>query len=213
MTKPLLPMLLLVFTLTSSLFSEEIIERVPKSYSLALGWEWAHKNAISPSEPHGFIAMFDYAWQVSGIDGSRVATYITIPLGYSYFPQDSSMGILSYGWTIRHDLLKKERNKPVMPFIAYGLLLNQLNYEGDEGKRFGHQTRFDAGAEFFVDKPWRLFTKLEWSMTRFPERTSSESDWVYRLGAKVGVRFCKPARKRNVIPETAEVEANSSVKR
>jgi len=173
-------------------------ERVPKQYSLEFGGIYAHKNEISHESLPGATVLFDYSWQLSGLDGTRPASFITVPMGYTVFSGDSSLSILQYGWTIRHDLTK---STPVIPFLGYGLLLNQLHYEGDKGSRFGHQTRFDVGAEWFNDRPFHLFAKGEWSMTRFPERTGG-SDWFYSAGVKVGVRFCKaPREKKNTIAE------------
>jgi hypothetical protein len=174
------------------------IERVPKQYGLEFGGSYIHKNAISNQAVGGAAVMFDYSWQLSGLDGTRAKSFISVPIGYTYFSQNPTMGILSYGWTIRHELLK---DKLVIPYLGYGLLLNQLSYELDKGKRFGHQTRFDVGAEWLQDKPFHLFTKAEWSMTRFPDRDNEESDWVYRLAFKVGVRFCKPARDKTAKPK------------
>lgn len=181
---------LLLLTIFTTIFA---FERVPKQYSLALGSVYGHKNEVSGEKMPGATVMFDYSWQLSGLDGSRASSFITVPIGYTYFKSNPQISILSYGWTIRHNLLKK---KPIIPFLGYGLLLNQLKDERDKGKRFGHQTRFDAGCEWLLDKPLHLFTKVEWSMTRFPERTSEESDWLYTVALKVGVRLCKKARSK-----------------
>ncbi len=167
------------------------IERVPKQFGLEFGGAYIHHNEISDQSVAGTTVMFDYSWQLSGLDGTRAKAFISVPIGYTYFSQNPRISILSYGWTIRHEILK---NKPVIPFLGYGLLLNQLSYELDKGKRFGHQTRFDVGAEWLQNKRIHLFTKAEWSMSRFPDRDASESDWIYRVEFKVGVRLCKQAR-------------------
>jgi len=179
--------ILLVFVCVVSVFS---LERVPKQYGLEFGGLYGHRNDVSGVESFGVTIMFDYSWQLSGLDGTRAASYISVPIGYTYFQDEPTLKILSYGWTIRHDLLK---DKTVVPFLGYGLLLNQLSDQRDAGKRFGHQTRFDLGCEWFLDKPLHLFTKTEWSMTRFPDREGG-SDWMYRVALKVGVRYCKTSR-------------------
>lgn len=168
-------------------------ERVPKQYALEVGGVYAHKNEVSGDMITGAIVMFDYSWQLSGLDGSRPASFISVPIGYTYYKADPKLSILSYGWTVRHNILK---DKSVLPFVGYGLLLNQLSYEEDKGKRFGHHTRFDVGCEWLNEKPLHLFTKIEWSITRFPDRLKEESDWMYTFAIKVGARFCKPVRER-----------------
>lgn len=180
--------LLLLLLSSSTIYA---FERVPKQYALEVGALYAHKNEYGGPKSPGTVIMFDYSWQLSGLDGSRPASFISVPIGYNYFFEKPKSAILSYGWTIRHNLLKE---KKVLPFIGYGLLLNQLSFDGDKGKRFGHQTRFDFGCEWQQQKIVHLFVKTEWSMTRFPDRQTDESDWLYTLALKVGARLCKPVR-------------------
>lgn len=181
--------LVLLIAMVTSTYS---FERVPKQYALETGGIYAHKNEVSQVKSPGVIVMFDYSWQLSGLDGSRAASFISVPIGYTYFTEDPTVSILSYGWTIRHNLLKK---RSILPFLGYGLLLNQLSFKPEKGKRFGHQTRFDVGCEWKTERPIHLFSKIEWSMTRFPDRLTDDSDWLYSLALKVGVRLFKPARK------------------
>lgn len=180
----------LLLLITTQLFA---FERVPKQFSLATGGIYLHRNDIFQEKDPGITVMFDYSWQLSGLDGTRPSSYISVPLGYSHFFTTSKLSIFSYGWTVRHNLLKQ---KKIIPFLGYGLLLNQLHYEPEKGKRYGHQTRFDAGCELHTGKPVTLFTKLEWSMTRFPQRFVDEIDKLYTVVIKIGVRYNKPPRKR-----------------
>jgi len=179
--------LLVLLSLTTLIYS---YERVPKQYSLEFGGVYNHKNMATNLESKGITTLFDYAWQLSGLDGSKPKSFITVPMGYTYFLNED-LRILSYGWTVRHDLFK---DKKFIPFMGYGLLLNQLSSELHKGSRFGHQTRFDIGCDWVIKPKVHLFSKAEWSMTRFPDITGG-SDWIYRVALKLGIRLYKPARK------------------
>jgi hypothetical protein len=112
-------------------------------------------------------ALFEFGWQVGGLTG-RPAAYIGIPLQISWAPRsgdgDPSYA-LAYGWTVRHDLLGKGRR--IVPFLGYGLLLNQFFVPSVSGHVLGHETRFDAGADIRLSGAARLLVKVEYSMSYF----------------------------------------------
>jgi hypothetical protein len=106
---------------------------VPKNVSLETGYKYVLNSDFSELGKNAVTGLLDYAWQVSGLDGSR-GIFITIPLGYTYLPAPvgrEKASILAYGWTIRHEVLKKE-NWGL--FLGYGLLLNQLFISSKEGR-------------------------------------------------------------------------------
>jgi hypothetical protein len=164
------------------------MEKVPKQYSVETGYIYTFDNGFENSGSNGGHLLLDYAWQLSGFHKKKAA-YITVPLGYSWLigqGDEKDLRILSYGWTVRHELA---RDKDMIPFIGYGLLLNQLRQEGTEGSIFGHQTQFEFG--FNYNKPQRVkpFIKLEYSMIRFPQFGSDQSYRMNHLALKLGVRL------------------------
>jgi hypothetical protein len=181
--------ILIVFTLlmcSTVLFSQEL-KKAPKSLSLEVGYRYLASNTFD-LKTQGSTLLFDYAWQLSGFTG-RPAAFISVPLGYtSFFGGDGEKtgGILSYGWTVRHNL---SANKKTIPFFGYGLLLNQLRLSGTDGSIFGHQTRFDYGYTFNSDKKIKPFVKIEYSYTRYPRFGQKESDKIHAFELKGGVRF------------------------
>lgn len=177
---------LLLALLSGHLMASEF-QKVPKQYSVETGYRYVFSNSFGLA-PHGTTFLFDYGWQLSGFSGKPPA-YITVPLGYTflYGTEGQSNGrILSYGWTIKHNL--KGTNK-LVPFLGYGLLLNQLSIEGTEGKVFGHQTRFDFGYIYKQTLRWNPFVKLEYSITRYPSLGKRKADQIHAAEVKLGVNF------------------------
>lgn len=179
---------LVLFILTNSLsVLSQTIDKVPKFKSFEVGYRHISSTSFD-LKTEGLTFLFDYAWQLSGFNG-KPAAFISVPLGYTYlFGGDGthSGGILSYGWTVRHDL---RANRRTIPFFGYALLLNQLRLNNVEGSSFGHQTRFDFGYMFKADKKLNPYLKVEYSFTRYPHLGIKESDKIHAFEIKGGIRF------------------------
>lgn len=188
--RKLLLSLLLVGSMLNG-YSQENLIKAPKVKSLELGYYNIASSTFSNISNHGITALFDYSWQLSGFNNSRAAAYISVPLGYTYFHNFSndstknSTRILAYGWTVKHDLAK---DKKVVPFLGYGLLLNQLSFKDVVGRTFGHQTRFDFGLDFH-NCSMVHYLKVEYSFTRYPQFGKSKSEIVHAASIKYGFRF------------------------
>lgn len=163
----------------------------------------SYTQGVFTNEPnHGLMANIDLAYQIGGLDGRLPAVYLSIPLGFTaLFDQKQALfqsdpfvtngvkgsginGVLAYGFNIRHDFLKGE----IRPFVAYGLLLNQLFFNNAFGRILGHETRFDLGMEL-LDKngPFSGQFRLSFSIAIFGELGRKESFYDYVLTAAVGV--------------------------
>ena len=178
--------LIIGILLTQDLISNTI-DKVPKQYSIEMGYRMVSANDFEGLNSMGTTILFDYAWQLSGFI-SKKPSYISVPLGYTYLfhgKGEKSARILSYGWSVRHDLLKE---KSWTPFIGYSLVLNQLSIESTEGQLFGHQTKFDFGLDHMISEKLTMFTKIEYSMTRYPQ-LEKESSWMRAYEFKFGLRF------------------------
>jgi len=167
--------------------AQEALKKAPKFVSVEMGYRYLPTTTYDIKN-QGFTLLADYAWQLSGFTG-KPAAYLSVPLGYTHLFGNngaSSGGILSYGWTVRHEL--KATGKAI-PFIGYGLLLNQLRINDTPGSVFGHQTCLNAGYRFKTGKKFDLYTKLEYSYARFPHLGSKKSDSMQGVELKVGVRL------------------------
>jgi hypothetical protein len=162
--------------------------KVPKFISVELGYRFLPSTTFD-FKNQGITFLADYAWQLSGFDGKKAPAFISVPLGYTYFFRGNgtqSGGILSYGWTVRHHL--KATGKAI-PFLGYGLLLNNLRMDSTPGSVFGHQTCLDFGYLFKTEKKASIYTKLEYSFSRYPHLGEKKSDSMQGIELKVGVRF------------------------
>lgn len=164
-------------------------DRVPKEYSFEIGTRYVFANSFENQAEWGYTALFDYAWQLSGFN-KKSASFISVPLGYTVLmpatENDSRVSILSYGWTVRHEI---GRDKKWIPFLGYALLLNQLREQGTEGTVFGHQTKFDLGLHLNTSGRLNYYTKLEYSFTRYPALGKDKSDQMHAAEIKIGVQF------------------------
>lgn len=179
----------ILFLLCSAVVGQaQNTHKVPKYKSFELGYRYIPSSSFD-IQKHGTTFLFDYAWQLSGFSG-KPAGFISVPIGYTLLrgsePNVPNASILSYGWTVKHHL---KSGRPNIPFLGYGLLLNQLSIDGTSGKVFGHQTRFDFGYLFRADEKWSPFAKAEYSMTRYPQLGQKKADMMQALEIKLGVRF------------------------
>lgn len=186
----LLAFALIVFDLGLNAQENKLL-KAPKQYSFEVGY----RNLFSQSKftnqsTHGYGMLFDYAWQLSGFDGTKNKSFISVPLGYTVLmPDDTfskSVHMLNYGWTVRHEL---GRNKPVIPFIGYGLLLNNMRITDTEGSLFGHQTQFDFGLNFKTNSRISYYTKIEYSYTSYPQFNEPERIRLHYFDLRIGARF------------------------
>jgi hypothetical protein len=188
MTKKLI---LIAIIILLSFVSNAQMSKVPKQYSFEFGYRnlFSHQNVLI-NATHGYGALFDYAWQLSGFDGTKNASFITIPMGYTVImPNDdisARVSMLNYGWTVRHEL---SRNKTYTPFVGYGLFLNDLRFQNTEGSVFGHQTQFDFGINFNTKTRLKYFAKIQYSYTSYPQLNEPERIRLHYADLRLGFRF------------------------
>lgn len=182
----------------ANLTAQEIsIAKVPKQLSMEFGYrnvftvlDKSTLNTFSNEASHGYGFLFDYAWQLSGLNGKRAAAFITVPIGYTIMMPDNDLNkritMLNYGWTVRHEL---GVNRKIIPFLGYGLLLNTLKIDGTLGSVMGHQTQFEGGLNFNTATRLKYFAKLQCSYTSYPKMGAKERIHFMYADLRVGVRF------------------------
>ena len=184
---------------TDSLHKYINIVKVPKQYSFEFGYRnlfsVIDKTPIdhSPyvnSATHGYGFLFDYAWQLSGLNKKRPAVFLSVPMGYTVILPDNSgskrISMLNYGWTTRHELAV---NKPIIPYVSYGLFLNTLKIDGKPGGVMGHQTQFEGGLNFNTKSKLKYFAKVQYSYTSYPKLGVKERIHFQYADVRLGVRF------------------------
>lgn len=189
------------FIFTLNTFSQQTLDeykmiKVPHQLSLETGY----RNVFSlidrsgvmngNSATHGVGALFDYGWQVSGLDGKKPAVYLTVPIGYTKLFADyatsKDISMLNYGWTVRHNL---NRDKRLTPFLGYGLLLNTLKIEDIAGGVMGHQTQFELGTNLNTGSRLKYFAKIQYSYTSYPSLNNAKRIHFQFIDLRIGARF------------------------
>lgn len=170
---------------------QHILVKVPKQISIETGYRNLFSSKrLDTDVTHGYGILFDYAWQLSGLDGSRAAAYISVPLGYtSMMPTNdtaSGLSMLCYGWTVRHNL---NHGKKYTPYFSYGLLLNQMRIANRIGSIMGHQTQFEFGVNYSTIKRLKYFAKVQYSYTSFPQLNQEKRIVMNFADIRIGVRF------------------------
>jgi len=186
----------LILFSANTIFAEDVKpSKAPKQYSLEAGYRNVFyvtdkSNLFGNNYSHGYGYLFDYAWQLSGIDGKKPSAFISVPIGYSVMVPNNAnykqISMLNYGWTVRHEL---SRNSKLTPFLGYGLLLNTLKQEGILGGVMGHQTQFDFGANFNTSSRLKYFAKIECSYTSYPKLGATERIHFMFTDLRIGLRF------------------------
>lgn len=164
-------------------------DRVNKYIAFEIGPKINLRTSPDTLAGSGFGIMIDYGWQVSGFNGKKKRSFISVPLGYSYIidNKNKEMGkLLNYGWAVTHELTKDTN---FVPFIGYGLLLNQYTFENIKGSIFGHQSKFEFGINYFVSSKWALYGKLDYSYLRFPIYNESKSRSIHQTEVKFGMKY------------------------
>jgi hypothetical protein len=142
----------------------EVLETVPKEIRLSAGWSVNPVDHLpgpgggTGSAHHGPEALLTYAWQVGGL-GHRHASWIGFLAGYRHglIAEDArAVHVAEYGLVVKHRLTRSDR--PIRPFLAYGLGATQVFAAGLEGRAISHLTRLSVG----VDGP--LSPTTSWSL-------------------------------------------------
>lgn len=172
------------------------IVKVPKQISIEGGYRYVlpvidNSNALGGnSATNGYGFLVDYAWKLSGLNGKKPGIYLSVPLGYSVMLPDNNaskrISMLNYGWTVRHEL---SVNKPITPFVGYGLLLNTLKVDGTDGGVMGHQTQFEFGTNLNTKTRLKYFAKVQYSYTSYPKLGDSKRIHFQYFDLRLGVRF------------------------
>jgi hypothetical protein len=188
--KKILVLLLIVLPFAAQ-SQDSIFKTVPKQISLEAGYRRITSSELTNKASNGFSVFLDYAWQLSGFKGGR-ASFISVPLGFTFMPADMepsvSVRVISYGWTVRHEL---KSQKGWVPYLGYGLMLNNYSEHGIDGHRFAHQTRFAVGLNHYNSSNIQPYVELDYSMTYYPQWGIKGSLGYKFVELKAGVRFRK----------------------
>lgn len=169
----------------------QFLTKVPKQYSAEFGYRnLFHQTHFNIEATHGYGALFDVAWQLSGFDGKKAKSFLSVPIGYTVLMGSDvhvgNVNMLNYGWTVRHELTT---TKKLVPFVGYGLLLNNMRLDNVPGSLFGHQTQFDFGVNVNTKSRFSYFAKIQYSYTSYPQLNDPLRIRLHYADLRVGLRF------------------------
>ena len=186
-------LLILLFTFTGlGAFAQNKIDssdRVNKYFSFEIGPKINIGTTPDTLAGSGGGIMIEYGWQVSGFNGKKCRSFISVPLGYSLIADNKNHEnsfLLNYGISITHELTRDTNN---VPFIGYSLLLNQYRFDEIKGSIFGHQSRFEFGINHYTSSKFVLYGKLDYSYCRFPSLYESKSKSLHQIEIKFGAKL------------------------
>lgn len=174
--------------------------RAPRSIGVWVGYAWNPVNYLpmradgKQVKPHGASFLFDYGWQVGGLQPGGWPTYVGFLAGLNFYPgADERRHLLTieYGLLVRHHLAPKLK---VHPFFAYGLGAIQAFVIGVDGRGIGHLTRLSVGFEGKVSERTRLAFEIIYKLDpirgfRRDGDTSNPKFDIHTLSALFGVNF------------------------
>lgn len=182
----------LLFVIPLLLHAQDGIRvKVPKQISLETGYRRILQSEMTNQASNGYTVLLDYAWQLSGFTGKR-ASFLSVPLGYTYMLADTdtarSVRVISYGWTVRHELTSK---KNFVPYLGYALMLNNYAEKGIDGHRFAHQTRFSLGVNKNGPGAIQPYVQLDYTMSFYPVWGIKGSQGYSFIELKLGARYLR----------------------
>lgn len=174
--------------------------RAPRSIGVWVGYAWNPVNYLPMRaddrrvKPHGASFLFDYGWQVGGLQPGGWPTYVGFLAGLNFYPgSDERRHLLTieYGLLVRHHLAPKLK---VHPFFAYGLGAIQAFVIGVDGRGIGHLTRLSVGFEGKVSERTRLALEIIYKLDpirgfRRDGDTANPKFDIHTLSALFGVNF------------------------
>ena len=174
--------------------------RAPRSIGLWAGYAWNPVNYLPMRadgklvKPHGASLLFDYGWQVGGLQPGGWPTYVGFLAGVNYYPgadERRHLMTIEYGLLVRHHLAPRWK---VHPFLAYGLGAIQAFVFGVHGRGIGHLTRLSVGLEGSVTPKVRLALELIYKLDpirgyRLGDAAENPKFDIHTLSALFGVNF------------------------
>lgn len=90
MKSKILTLILTLFITFNINAQDSLFVKVPKQYSFEFGYRnlFGQSNFVN-NATHGYGALFDYAWQLSGFKGKKAKSFITVPMGYTVLLPDN----------------------------------------------------------------------------------------------------------------------------
>ncbi len=160
-----------------------------RSVDLDLTAAWAYKQTLgldSDSAKLAYSPMITYSFLLD----ERNALGIVL-LKFSHFPLAANpVYNFAYGFQFKHYWNRKWADLgAVVPWISYGILLNQALGSEPGGAVIGHNTRMGLGCDIVLAPSHRRVLQLGWDLVDYPSLGSSVSNSLESVSMGLGYRL------------------------
>lgn len=166
--------------------SEKVFKR---SIDFDLTAAWAYKQTLgldSGSAKLAYSPMITYSFLLDEDNALGI-----VLLKFSHFPLAANpVYNFAYGFQFKHYWNRKWADLGVfVPWISYGILLNQALVTNEAGRAIGHNTRVGLGSDIVLAPSHRLVLQLGWDSVDYPSLGSSVSNSLESASIGLGYRF------------------------
>ena len=166
--------------------SEKVFKR---SIDFDLTAAWAYRQTLglnSDSAKLAYSPMITYSFLLDEHNALGI-----VLLKFSHFPLAANpVYNFAYGFQFKHYWNRKWADLgALVPWISYGILLNQALVANEAGRAIGHNTRVGLGSDIVLAPSHRLVLQLGWDSVDYPSLGSSISNSLESVSIGLGYRF------------------------
>lgn len=156
-----------------------------RSLDVSISVARAYKDAFGGAGT-SYAPMLTYSYL---LNRDYLLGIVLIRFNHFYEPAQNLYGF-AYGFLFKHFLPKPWADLgPLVPWCAYGILLNQLVVSGTDGRGMAHDTRISAGLDWIWTSSQRITAEIVWDYASFPAFNDKTARDLQLLSAGIGYRF------------------------
>ena len=160
-----------------------------RSLDLDLLASWSYKQTLgldTSIAKFSYVPMLTYSFLLDENNALGI-----VLLKFDHFPlADNPVYSFAYGFQFKHYWNRKWADLGAfVPWLSYGILLNQALVTNTVGRAIGHNTRMAMGTDIILAPAHRLTPQLAWDSVDFPTLGSGTSNSLSSLSLGLGYRF------------------------
>ena len=150
---------------------------------------WSYKQTLgldTAIAKFSYVPMLTYSFILN-----ETNTLGIVLVKFDHFPlADNPVYSFAYGFQFKHYWNRKWADLGAfVPWLSYGILLNQALVTNTAGRAIGHNTRMAMGTDIILASAHRLTPQLAWDSVDFPTLGSGTSNSLSSLSLGLGYRF------------------------
>jgi hypothetical protein len=150
-------------------------------------WSYRQTLGLSSSEAKlSYAPMITYSFL---LDERNALGIVLLKFNHFALAQDP-VYTFAYGFQFKHYWNRAWADLgPFIPWLSYGILLNQAVVTGTPGRAIGHNTRIGLGSDLVVAPAHHLVVQGAWDSVDYPSLGVSSANGLSTLSFGVGYRF------------------------